>query len=106
MIEVLFLFPRDADLAAADEILADGLIPRLTNATGVRSVRMSQDAIMGPGGPPPYARVVEASFDTLADWMAVVDVSKNAIPTRERALRPLILFFDVSEQSLPNVPVS
>jgi hypothetical protein len=80
MIDLLFLFHRDGDLAAVDEFLTQRLIPRLRNSVGLRSVRVSEDAIMSPGGPPPYGRVLEASFDELADVKAVVEESKVTRP--------------------------
>jgi hypothetical protein len=55
MFDVLLLFPRDGDLVAVDEFLTQRLIRELTSAVGMRSVRLSQDAIMSPGGPPPTA---------------------------------------------------
>ncbi|MGH2967274.1 MAG: hypothetical protein ACRDMH_18095 [Solirubrobacterales bacterium] len=56
---------------------------------------------MSPGGPPPYARVLEASFDSFAEVMAVVDESKRHPVERERLadLGPLILLFDISDRS-------
>jgi hypothetical protein len=107
MFHVLFLFPRDRDLAAVDEFLAQRLIPQLTSAVGLRAVRVSQDAIMSPGGPPPYGRVLEASFDTLADVMAVVEESKRHPAERERLARlgPLVLLYEVTERSPPAVAV-
>ena len=100
MTELLFLFPRDGDLSAVDEFLASKLIPQLTSAAGVRSIRISTDAIMSPGGPPPYARALGASFDTLADVMAVVEESKGHPVERERlkSLAPLILLYDAREE--------
>ena len=45
MTALLFLFPRDGDLSAVDEFLASKLIPQLPSAAGVRSIRISTDAI-------------------------------------------------------------
>jgi hypothetical protein len=103
MIDLLFLFHRDGDLAAVDEFLTQRLIPRLRNSVGLRSVRVSEDAIMSPGGPPPYGRVLEASFDELADVMAVVEESKRHPAEREQLARlgPLVLLFEVTERSPP-----
>jgi hypothetical protein len=103
MFEVLFLFPRSGDLAAIDEFLAQRLIPQLTSAAGLRTIRISQDALMSPGGPPPYGRVLEASFDALADVMAVVEESKRHPAEREQLdrLGPLVLLYEVTERSPP-----
>ncbi len=100
MFEVLFLFPRDGDLGAVDQLLAQRLIPQITSGAGLRSVRVSHDAIMSPGGPPPNGGVLEASFDALADVMAVVAESKRHPAERERLanLRPLVLLFEVTER--------
>ena len=55
---------------------------------------------MSPGGPPPYTRILEVSFDSLADFMAVVDDSKQRPAERERLARlaPLILMYEVSDE--------
>lgn len=76
------------------------MIPHLKTAAGVRSLRLSQDAIMSPAGPPPYSRVLHVSFDSLADVMAVVEESKQLPEQRDRHARlaPLILLYEVSEQ--------
>jgi hypothetical protein len=99
MTELLFLFPRDSDLSAVDEFLESKLVPQLKNAAGVRSIRISVDTIMSPGGPPPYARALGASFDSLAD-VAVVEESKAHPAERERlaGLGPLILLYDAKEE--------
>jgi hypothetical protein len=101
MFDVLFLFPRDGDLEALDEFLSQTLIPQLTSADRLRSVRVSEDAIMSPGGPPPFGRVLEASFDSLADVMALIEESKRHPEERERlaSLGPLVLLYEVTERA-------
>jgi hypothetical protein len=53
---------------------------------------------MARGGPPPYSRVVEASFESLADWMAHVDALKSRADfAAYDRVAPLILFFDARD---------
>ena len=53
---------------------------------------------MARGGPPPYSRVVEASFESLADWMAQVDAFKSRPDFGDYdRVAPLIMFFDARD---------
>jgi hypothetical protein len=52
---------------------------------------------MSPGGPPPYAKVVEASFDSLNDTMAFVQSQPQDAKERMQALGALILLYEVNE---------
>jgi hypothetical protein len=98
MINVLFLFPKSADLTAVDDFIANRFVPNLKQISGLRSVNLSVGELMSAGGPPPYARVVEASFDALEPMMAHVQ-SPQAQAEREtmKELGALILFYEVSE---------
>jgi hypothetical protein len=97
MLDVLMLFPRTADAEQLDAFLS-AYIPALKAAPGLRALRVSEGELMAKGQRPPYSKVLEASFDGLADWMAQV-------PTPDRAaereafdrLDPLVLFFEVRE---------
>ena len=71
MLEVLTLIPTTADAADAEALLA-GFVPSISAAPGLRSLRVSTGDIMSRGGPPPYAHVVQVTFDSLADWMTWV----------------------------------
>jgi hypothetical protein len=102
MLDVLQLFPSETDAAEVDALVAQRLIPLMKQAPGLRSLRVSEGTIMSRGAPAPYSRIVEASFDGLADWMGVVDALNAGFATaspaeRESAERnaPLIVFFDV-----------
>jgi hypothetical protein len=52
---------------------------------------------MSPGGPPPYAKIVEASFDSLNDVMAVVQSQTQDARDQMKALGALILMYEVNE---------
>lgn len=97
MVDVLMLFPSSADQDDVDSLLAR-LVPSLKQAPGLRSLKVSAGQLMSRGGPPPFVRVLEASFDSLADWMAQVPSPDR---TEERdafdRVNPLVLFFEVSE---------
>ena len=98
MINVLFLFPKSTDLKTLDDFISNSFIPVVKQARGLRSLKLSAGDLMSPGGPPPYSRVVEASFDSLDELMAHVQ-SPEAQPSREylKSLGTLILFYEVSE---------
>jgi hypothetical protein len=98
MINNLILFPKSANTEAVDRFVADVLAPALKAAKGLRSLRSSEGPLMGPGGPTPYTRIVEASFDSLDD-MVTFGGSQPAKDTAEQMqiLGGLILFYEVSE---------
>lgn len=52
---------------------------------------------MGAGGPPPYSRVVEASFDSLDKFMAIVPPDGQPEKEYMENLGTVILFYEVSE---------
>ena len=70
MINVMFLFPKSADPQTLDDFISKGLIPSLKNAKGVLSLRTNDGYIISRKGPPPYSRIVEASFDELENLIA------------------------------------
>jgi heme-degrading monooxygenase HmoA len=66
MIKVLALFPCSMEDDARDQ-LASKMIQAMQQADGLRSLN-----IMSPGGPPPYSKVLDSSFDSLEAFMAWV----------------------------------
>jgi hypothetical protein len=107
MIDVLLLFPSETDATEVNQVLSEQMIPQLARANGVRSVRLSEGTVMSRGGPSPYSRVLQDSFDSLADWMAVVDSLNAQASTASPAdretfdrLAPLVVFYEVSEPAL------
>jgi hypothetical protein len=102
MIDVLSLFPREFDAGEVDELLTQRLIPQFSKSSGLRSLRLSEGTVMSRGGPSPYSRILEATFESLADWMAVVDGLRAMDGTpadREKCerLAPLVVFYEVNE---------
>jgi hypothetical protein len=100
MLDVLFLFPSEPDPSGVDSLLSQRLLPQFTDAAGIRSVRLSEGMVMSRGGPSPYSRVLEASFDSVADWMAVVDALNSGPPANGETfagLAPVVVFFEASE---------
>ena len=98
MVKVLFLFPAAADRQGPDDFIGSTFAPGLRQADGRRSVTVSTGDLMSPGGPPPYARVVEATFDALPDVIGAVE-APDAQPARMRLrdLGTLVLMYEVSE---------
>jgi hypothetical protein len=98
MLDVLLLWSKSDDAGVQDEMVSE-LLPLMKEAAGLRRLRVSEGDLMARGGPPPYSRVVEASFGSLADWMALVDVLNSQPDTArhgEVAL-PLVMFFDARD---------
>jgi hypothetical protein len=81
-----------SDAGVRDELVSN-LLLIMNDAPGLRRLRVSEGELMGRGGPPPYSRVVEASYRSLADWMAQVDAFKSRpdFADHDRA-PPLIVF--------------
>ena len=96
MLDVLLLWPK-SDAGVPEELLSKLLVV-LKEAAGLRRLRVSQGDLMARGGPPPYSKVVEASFESLGDWMAVVDRlnSEPELAVSDRVL-PLVVFFDARD---------
>jgi hypothetical protein len=97
MLDVLILFPQPDEPAALDAMV-EQLLPDLNGAAGIQSVRVSAGDVMSRGGPPPYARVIEARFESLEAWMGWVMAPARA----ERGasfdrFRPVVLFFEATE---------
>ena len=97
MITVLALFPSSIE----NNILND-LSARTTNALrtaeGLRSIKVSEGDVMSPGGPPPYSKVVEASFDSLESFMAWVQ-TPSAQDDKEQMMSNgvVMIFYETSD---------
>ena len=96
MINVMFLFPKSADPKMLDDFISNGLIPPLKKAKGVLSLRTSDGHIMSRKGPPPYSRIVEATFDTLENLMATAP--EDGAPEKEQMdkLGGLMMSYEVN----------
>ena len=97
MINVLFLFPKSANPKELDNFLTNHLIPTNKQSPGLRSLKISMGDLMSPGNPPAYDKIIEASFDSLNDVMAIVQ-SPATQATRDqiKALGALILMYEVN----------
>ena len=101
MLDVLLLFPSELDATEVDGLLAQRFIPEFAKARGIQSLHLSDGTVMSRGGPSPYSRVLEASFGSLEDWMAVVDaLNSMGQPAEQQTfarLAPLVVFFEASQ---------
>ncbi len=97
MLDVLLLWSKSDDAGVQDEMVSK-LLLLMKEAPGLRRLRVSEGDLMARGGPPPYGRVVEASFESLADWMAQVEAFKSRpdFAAYDR-VAPLIMFFDARD---------
>jgi hypothetical protein len=97
MLDVLILFPKSADPEALGEFVPQ-LVAVMKESSGLRSLRLSEGDLMARGAPPPYSTVIEASFDSLTDWMAHVDTLKRRQDFAAfEPLDPLVMFFEARE---------
>lgn len=97
MIKALFLFPKSTETKAVEELLSTHLIPTLKQANGLRSLTSSTGPLMSPMGPPPYSKVVEASYGSLEDWIALVQSPAVQGGRDDLPAGTLILYYEVDE---------
>ena len=100
MTRVLFLFPRSTESKPLDEFITKTFVPDLRGASGARSVAVSAGELMSPGVPPPYSRVVEASFESIADVVAAVEAPNAQVARQQlRDLGTLILMYEITRRA-------
>ena len=97
MIRAISLFPNDADSEIVDAMMKE-LVSSLKQTPGVLSISTNEGVIMSPGGPPPYAKVIEFTFDSLESMMAWTQ-SERAQSQKEQmsSFRPVMFYYDVKE---------
>jgi hypothetical protein len=96
MLDVLILFPKVDNAQVLDDLVSR-MIPDLKQARGLVSLRVSDGDLMARGGPPPFSKVIEASFQSLPDFMAFVDERNQEDPRALDRVGPQIVYFDVTE---------
>ena len=96
MLDVLILFPKTAGAAELDALVSR-MVPDLKLAQGLVSLRVSAGDLMARGGPAPYSKVIEASFESLPDFMAFVAARRQDQSATLDRLEPLIVYFDAAE---------
>lgn len=69
MTNVQVLIPNSMDDIEADRILAHQTLS-MSEAKGNIEVKVSEGAIMSPGGPTPYSRALTASWESLDSFIA------------------------------------
>ena len=69
MIKSLTLFPKSIRPEKLDEIISK-LTLDLKGADGLIEITSSDGHLMSPAGPPPYSRVIEASWESLEVFLA------------------------------------
>ena len=72
MIHFIALIPKSIDLDFVDRYISE-LNKSLKEAGGLLSLTLSDGDLMSPGGPPAYSAVLEATFDSLENFMWWVD---------------------------------
>jgi hypothetical protein len=90
------LFPKSADPDALDEFIPK-ILAVMKASAGLTSIRASEGDL-ARGAPPPYSRVIEASFASSADWLAHVETLKQPEDWAAfEPLDPLVMFFETRE---------
>ena len=97
MVDVLLLWSKADDSGVQDEAVSK-VLSIMKEAPGLQRLRVSDGDLMARGGPPPWSRVIEASFGSLADWMAHVDVIKSRPELADdRVPPPTVVFFEARD---------
>ena len=99
MINVQALIPNTMDTTVADSILSHQLLS-MKAADGNIEVNVSQGAIMSPGGPTPYSKVLTASWQSLESFMAWAQ-SPAGEKDKELLLEEgaTLIFYDVKDRT-------
>jgi hypothetical protein len=96
MLDALILFPREADPELLDQAIPK-IVHLMKQASGLRSLRVSEGELIARGGAPPFSRVIAASFDSLADWMTLVGVLNSEKGLASDGFDPLVMFYDARD---------
>ena len=96
MIKVLSLIPSTIEENKRDQ-LTEKMIHAIQQAEGLRSLSVSEGHIMSPSGPPPYSKVIEASFDSLEDFMAWVQTPASQADKEEIIRNSVGIYYEVKE---------
>jgi len=83
MIQFIALFPKSLDLDVVDRYVSD-LGKSLKEAQGLQSLMRSDGHLMSPGGPPAFSRVLEATFDSLENFLGWADSPWVQSPEAQR----------------------
>jgi|GEM_PF-3596540 len=97
MINSLTLLPKSIDVERVDDLLSK-LISSVKQANGLLKLKVNEGPLMSPGGPSSYAKVVEASWQSLEDFMAWVQ-SPAAQDDKDFLIQSgaVLLFYEVKE---------
>ena len=71
MIHFIALFPKSVDLGVVEKSVSE-LKESIKQAPGLDTLHVSKGDLMSPAGPPSYSRVLEASFDSLENFIGWV----------------------------------
>ena len=97
MIKALTLFPASSTPEAFEQTLTP-LVASLKEAPGFISVHTSNGHLMSPGGPPPYSKVIEFSFDTLGNFLTWAQSSPaQAQKEGMKGIGPVMMYYEVKE---------
>jgi hypothetical protein len=96
MIKALFIFPSSVASEVVDDIVTNIIVPVNRQFNGCLSMNTSVGAITSPDGPTQFGRIVEATFNSLSDVIAVGKSSAvQAEDARLKSLGMQLFFFEV-----------
>ena len=96
MIRVLSLIPNTIEEKKRDQIL-EKMIDAIQQAKGLHALYVSEGYIMSPGGPPPYSKVLEATFGSLEDFMAWVQMPAAQADKEEIMSNMVGIYYEVKK---------
>lgn len=101
MIKSITLYPSSLDLEKMETILS-GQIASMKKENGLLSIIVSEGNLMSPGGPSPFAKVLETSWDSLENFMAWVQKQTQEEHANKDHLiekGAVLLFYEVNDLS-------
>lgn len=92
------MYPKSADDTVVDD-LDERTVAAFKQSSGFRAATVSVDALMGPSARNgDHGRVLEADFDTIDDFMAVLHAESFAdLNARTEEIGTTLLLYEVAE---------
>jgi len=97
MLHVLVLIPKSIEDPELGNIISTAT-SALKQVNGLLAITINDGNIMSPGGPPPYVKVIEASYESLEvfmDWAQTPAAQVNEDLYNESGV--VRLFYEVNE---------
>jgi hypothetical protein len=98
MINSLTLFPKSIDAERLDDLLSR-LISSMKQANGLLKLSVNEGPLMSPGGPSSYSKVLEASWESLEEFMAWTQASAAQQDDKDFLIDngAILIFYEVND---------